>query len=158
MFILWLCSLASLQVLTQNYGKVCWCCLQWNNDAATEWLLQIRPRCILAAGLLIAFGKALAKLVKLCKNGCWLQPAEATIEVNPVLIWISCVFKIGFDHVFLVFKTNDVELGCWQDTYGHEAFRRYYNGREGWFNRVSMTLFMACRSSPFKRWRPVCRI
>ena len=59
--------------------------------------------------------KLLAKLVEaLQKNGCWLQPAEATIEVNPGTADLDKLrfFKdLGFDRIsFGVQSLNDAEL------------------------------------------------
>ena len=59
--------------------------------------------------------KLLAKLVEaLKKNGCWLQPAEATIEVNPGTADLDKLrfFKdLGFDRIsFGVQSLNEAEL------------------------------------------------
>ena len=90
--------------------------------------------------------KLLAKLVEaLQKNGCWLQPAEATIEVNPGTADLDKLrfFKdLGFDRIsFGVQSLNDAELRAVGRIHtANEALDAITMAEKAGFTRVSADL------------------
>ena len=90
--------------------------------------------------------KLLAKLVEaLQKNGCWLQPAEATIEVNPGTADLDKLrfFKdLGFDRIsFGVQSLNDAELRAVGRIHtANEALDAITVAEKAGFTRVSADL------------------
>ena len=90
--------------------------------------------------------KLLAKLVEaLQKNGCWLQPEEATIEVNPGTADLDKLrfFKdLGFDRIsFGVQSLNDAELWAVGRIHtANEALDAITMAEKAGFTRVSADL------------------
>ena len=90
--------------------------------------------------------KLLAKLVEaLQKNGCWLQPEEATIEVNPGTADLDKLrfFKdLGFDRIsFGVQSLNDAELRAVGRIHtANEALDAITMAEKAGFTRVSADL------------------
>ena len=88
----------------------------------------------------------MAKLVEaLQKNGCWLQPAEATIEVNPGTADLDKLrfFKdLGFDRIsFGVQSLNDAELRAVGRIHtANEALDAITMAEKAGFTRVSADL------------------
>ena len=113
---------------------------------SNEVTIADQPRCILAAGLPRCFRKSFCETGRsFAKNGCWLQPAEATIEVNPGTADLDKLrfFKdLGFDRIsFGVQSLNDAELRAVGRIHtANEALDAITMAEKAGFTRVSADL------------------